>query len=152
MKKEKGITLTALVIYVLIFSIAITTLASLSKYIFNNLGNISSEQISSEEFNKFNTYFIGDVKQSKVATISEDENSNEVVIKLGSGAIYTYKKSEKAIYKNKEKIARNIVGFTAKAEVDETSKKNIIDVTIKTGNNEEKPIFSKTIKYVLRYW
>ena len=150
MKSEKGITLAALVIYVIIFSITIALLASLSNYVLGNLSNINSEQVSSEEFNKFNTYFVSDVKQSKMVNISEQ--SGNVVIKLESGSIYTYKKSEKAIYKNKEKIARNIVGFTAKSSVDTTYNKNVIEVAIKTGKNESKPGFEKTIKYVLKYW
>ena len=150
MKSEKGITLAALVIYVIIFSITIALLASLSNYVLGNLSNINSEQVSSEEFNKFNTYFVSDVKQSKMVNISEQ--SGNVVIKLESGSIYTYKKSEKAIYKNKEKIARNIVGFTAKSSVDTTYNKNVIEVAIKTGKNESKPVFEKTIKYVLKYW
>lgn len=152
MKNEKGITLAALVLYVIMFSITIALLASLSSYIFGNLDNISSEQISSEEFNKFNTYFVSDIKQSKMANISQNEESGDVTIKLESGSVYTYKKSEKAIYKNKEKIARNIVGFTAQSSVDTTYKKNVIDISVKTGKDENNPIFSKTIKYVLRYW
>ena len=150
MKNEKGITLAALVIYVIIFSITIALLASLSSYIFDNLGSISSEQISSEEFNKFNTYFVSDVKQSKNVNITTE--SGKVVIKLESGSVYTYNKSEKAIYKNKEKIARNIVSFTAEKKEDETYKKDVIEVNIKTGKDESKPVFEKTIKYVLKYW
>ncbi len=152
MKNEKGITLAALVMYVLLFSIAITTLATISNYIFNNLDNISSEQISSEEFNKFNTYFVSDVKKSKVATVDNKENSEDLTIKLDGGSTYTYKKSENAIYKDKEKIARNIVSFTANVGQDTTNSKNIIEVTIKTGKDEKKPNFEKTIKYVLKYW
>ena len=152
MKNEKGITLAALVMYVLLFSIAITTLATISNYIFNNLDNISSEQISSEEFNKFNTYFVSDVKKSTVATVENKQNSEDLTIKLDGGSVYTYKKSENAIYKDKEKIARNIVSFTAKVGQDTTYNKNTIEVTIKTGKNKEKPNFEKTIKYVLKYW
>ena len=152
MKNEKGITLVALVMYVILFSIAITILATISSYIFNNLDNISSEQISSEEFNKFNTYFVSDVKKSTVATVESEENSDDLTIKLDGGSTYTYKKSENAIYKDKEKIARNIVSFTAKAEKDDTYNKNTIEINIKTGKNEEKPNFEKTIKYVLKYW
>lgn len=150
MKNEKGITLAALVIYVIVFSITIALLASLSNYVYSNLGNISSEQISSEEFNKFNTYFVSDVKQSKSAEVSSE--NDEIIISLESGSEYTYNKKEKAIYKDKEKIARNIASFSAQASMDESSKKNIIEVTIKTGKDENNPIFNKTIKYVLKYW
>ena len=151
MKNEKGVTLAILIIYVMVFSITISLLASLSNFIYGNLDNVSSEQISSEEFNKFNTYFISDVKESKKAEVSQN-GANGVTIKLESGSVYTYVKEEKAIYKNKEKIARNIIDFTASTSTDTTSKKNIIDVSIKTGKDTNKPIFEKSIKYVLRYW
>ncbi len=149
MKDEKGITLAALVLYVMVFSITIALLASLSGYIFNNMDKISSEQISSEEFNKFNVHFVKDVKESKNAIANTDQSGN-VVIELDSGANYTYRKSEKSIYKNKEKIARNIVSFLASTKVE--NNKNIIEITVKTGKIENNPIFNKTIKYVLRYW
>lgn len=152
MKNEKGVTLAVLVIYVIVFSITITLLASLSNYIYGNLDNINSEQVSSEEFNKFNTYFLDDVKKSKTAEVKDGNESGDIVIKLESGSVYTYKKTEKAIYKNKEKVAINIVNFTAKNSTDSTSGKKIIDVTIKTGKDEKKPIFDKNIKYVLKYW
>ena len=150
MKNEKGITLAALVVYVIVFSITITLLASLSNYIYSNLDNVSSEQLSSEEFNKFNVYFVSDVKESKKAEITTKDD--ETIIKLESGSVYTYNKSQKAIYKNKEKIARNIVSFTASYVTEKESNKNTIEVTIKTGKDENNPNFSKTIKYVLRYW
>lgn len=155
MKNEKGITLTSLVIYVLIFSATIALLASLSNYIYGNLNKISSEELSSEEFNKFNTYFVEDVKSNSNATISGDTGTGDIIIKFSNNSIYTYKKSEKAIYKNKEKIARNIVDFTAalkSVSATGSKAKNTIEVKIKTGKDESKPVFEKTINYVCKYW
>ena len=152
MKNEKGVTLAALVIYVMIFSITIALLASLSSYIYGNLDKINSEQLSSEEFNKFNTYFVEDVKSNESAQVTESGN---ITIKFGSTSTYTYVKNENAIYKNKEKIARNIVGFTAKyvtVSGENSKTKNTIEVEIKTGKNAEKPVFQKNIKYVCKYW
>ena len=42
MKKEKGITLTALILYIVIFSFTITILASLSSYIYSNMNEINN--------------------------------------------------------------------------------------------------------------
>ena len=155
MKNEKGITLASLVIYVLIFSATIALLASLSNYIYGNLSKISSEEISSEEFNKFNTYFVEDVKSNSSASISNGTGTGDITIKFNDNSTYTYKKSEKAIYKNKEKIARNIAYFTASTEsISGTGSKakKTIKVNIKTGKDENKPVFEKTINYVCRYW
>lgn len=148
MKKEKGITLVALIMYIIMFSVTITLLAYLSSYIFDNLDNIDSNSISSEEFNKFNVNFVKDVKESKKANI--ETNNQDIVISFESGTNYTYKSLEKAIYKDKEKIAVNIVSFTAKQSVE--NNKNVIEVSVSTGKDVKNPNYSKTIKYVLRYW
>ena len=149
MKNEKGVTLAALVVYVIVFSVTITLLASLSRYIYGNLDNINSNAISSEEFNKFSIHFVKDVKQSKNVKIGNND-AGDLEITFESGNKYTYVLTENAIYKNKEKIARNIASFQATSNVE--NDKNIIEVSISTGNDESKPTFSKTIKYVLKYW
>ena len=149
MKNEKGITLAALVLYVIVFSATIALLASLSRYVYKNIDNINSEAISSEEFNKFNVHFVKDVKESKNAKVDSDSNGN-LIITLESGARYTYVTTEKSIYKDKEKIARNICNFTAISR--EENNKNIIEINISTGKDISNPSFNKTIKYVLRYW
>ncbi len=148
MKKEKGITLIALIMYIIIFSVTIGLLAYLSSYVYSNLDNIGSDSISSEEFNKFNVNFVKDVKESKKVKI--ENNADEVVISFESGTNYTYKALEKAIYKDKEKIAVNIVSFSAKSGNE--NNKDIIEVSIATGKDERYPNYSKTIKYVLKYW
>ncbi len=148
MKKEKGITLIALIMYIIMFSVTIALLAYLSSYIFGNLDNIDSNSISSEEFNKFNVNFVKDVKESRKVNI--ETKDEETVISFESGTNYTYKPSEKAIYKDKEKIAVNIVSFTAKQGIE--NNKTVIEVSIATGKDVDNPNYSKTIKYVLRYW
>ena len=148
MKKEKGITLIVLIMYIIIFSVVIGLLAYLSSYIYGNMNNIDSDSISSEEFNKFNVNFVKDVKESKKVNIQT--NDDEIIISFESGTNYTYKTLEKAIYKDKQKIAINIVSFTAKKAAE--NNKDIIEVSIATGKDAKKPNYSKTIKYVLKYW
>ena len=148
MKKEKGITLIALIIYIIMFSATIGLLASLSNYIFNNLSNINSNSTSSEEFNKFNVNFVKDVKESRNAVVKSE--ADQIIISFESGVQYTYVKGDKAIYKDKEKIASNIASFTASIQTE--NNKNIVAVSIKTGKDETNPNYSKDIKYVLKYW
>ncbi len=149
MKNERGITLTALIIYVITFSATLVLLASLSSYIYGNMNTINADKISSEEFNKFNVFFVKDVKESKKGVVNL-QSSGDIVITLENGNNYTYKNSEKAIYRNKEKIARNIITFNAESKTE--NNKSIIEITVSTGKNVENPTFSKTIKYVLKYW
>ena len=149
MKNERGITLTALIIYVITFSATLVLLASLSSYIYGNMNTINADKISSEEFNKFNVFFVKDVKESKKGVVNL-QTVGDIVITLENGNNYTYKNSEKAIYRNKEKIARNIITFNAESKTE--NNKSIIEITVSTGKNVENPTFSKTIKYVLKYW
>lgn len=152
MKSEKGITLTALIIYVLVFTATLGLLANLSNFVYSNLSKINTNSVSSEEFNKFNSYFVQDIKECKQGTATTIEQNGEktVEIVLSNGSKYTYKQSENAIYRGNVKIARTIAEF--EADNFEENGKKIIRIKISTGTNKEKPNFGKTIKYVLRYW
>ena len=106
MKSERGITLTILVIYIIIFSVVIGLLASLSSYIYGNIKYINDDSVDVSEFNKFNVYFIEDVKSNSQVQIDSQVNSegkNIVRIVFGDGDIYSFVKEEKSIYKNKQK-------------------------------------------------
>ena len=152
MKSEKGITLTALIIYVLVFTATLGLLANLSNFVYSNLSKINTNSVSSEEFNKFNPYSVQDIKESKQGTATTIEQNGEktVEIVLSNGSKYTYKQSENAIYRGNVKIARTIAEF--EADNFEENGKKIIRIKISTGTNKEEPNFGKTIKYVLRYW
>lgn len=150
MKKEKGITLVALAVYVLVFSITLLLLARLSQYIYSNLSEIGSEKLSSEEFNKFNVYFVKDLKESTDANIETDLSKN-VKIKLSNGSIYNYVSSDQAIYKDQVKIAKQILTFTAQ-KTNVTNTKKEISIKIATGKNLTNPDFEKNIDYILKYW
>ncbi len=149
MKNEKGITLTALIIYVLIFSATLALLASLTNYLYPRLGNIDSNSISPIEFNQFNYNFVSDIKQSTTAVVQNAENGNVKII-LSNGANYTYVKDEMSLYKNKNKISNKIVQFSG--ELENINGKNILKITIATGKDSNNITFGKTIKYVLKYW
>lgn len=146
MKNEKGITLFSLIIYVLLFSIILGCLVTLSSYIYGNLDKVNSESYSSEEFNKFNVNFIKDVKNNNDANVSSDSNNTLIVFQ--DGVNYNYISSEKAIYRNKVKIADKIIGFTAENKT--INNKSVIQISITTGKNERG--FAKTINYVYKYW
>ncbi len=148
MRSEKGITLTTLVIYIVVFSAVLALVGSLSSFVYGNLRNLNQDSISSEEFNKFNTYFVKDIKESKLATVQKLDSKVEIILENGSK--YTYVKSENAIYKEAVKVARNIIRFNAALK--EENNKNVIEIDIATGTNAKEPNFEKDIKYVLKYW
>ena len=151
MKKESGITLVALIVYLMIVSAILAALINLSSHVYKNIGKLGSENLSAEEFNKFNVNFVKSVKANKKATVTN--NNQNVTIVFDDGTTYNYINGENSIYKNKIKIAKNINYFTA--DVQNINNKNVIQVQIGTGkkdtavgNND----FGKTINYVLKYW
>lgn len=152
MKNEKGVTLIILVIYVILFSVVMGLLATLSNYIYNNLHYVNDSSVDVSEFNKFNMYFIEDVKSNKQVEISKttnEEGKKVLQIVFEDGDSYNYIEEEKSIYKNKQKIAKNIEKFTAQSLKIED--KTCISVNIKIGAKEETN-YSKDLNYVLKYW
>lgn len=154
MKSEKGITLTILVIYVIFFSIIIGLLAALSSYIYSNLQYVNDDSIDVSEFNKFNMYFIEDVKtntQAEIKQLMSDDGKNILQITFEDGDTYRYIKEEKTIYKNRQKIAKNIQDLDAMQIEDATNNKKYIEVNIKIGAKDETN-YEQEINYVLKYW
>ena len=152
MKREQGITLIILSIYVIIFSIIIALLANLSSYIYNNLEFISDKNLDISEFNKFNMYFIEDVKSNNQVLIENlvDNNNKEYIqIAFANGDIYTYTIGDDCIYKNKQKITSKVLDFNAQGF--KKDNKTYIEVTLKVGTEDEAN-YKKTINYVLKYW
>ena len=150
MKSERGITLTILVIYIIIFSVVIGLLASLSSYIYGNIKYINDDSVDVSEFNKFNVYFIEDVKSNSQVQIDSQVNSegkNIVRIVFGDGDIYSFVKEEKSIYKNKQKIAKNIQNFTAVRNQTSDKLKTYIEV----GANKLFSPFEKPQKIMAKY-
>lgn len=146
MKSEKGVTLTILIIYIIVFSIVIGMLASLSNYIYGNLGNVNDSSIKISEFGKFNTRFVEDVKTSIDAEVKTNTDGN-LQISFSNGNVYVY--SKKSIYRNKEKIAKDIDTFTATLQ--QGNGKKYINVNIKISSNDGKN-YTRQINYVLKYW
>ena len=69
MKSEKGITLTSLVIYIMVATIVIATMAIVSSFFFSNINLVRDQDKYAVEFNKFNMFFVNDVKNNKTAQV-----------------------------------------------------------------------------------
>lgn len=146
MKSQKGVTLIALVIYVIVLTIVVSILAMISSFFFSNVNFVKKQANYAPEFNKFNMFFIQDVKQNKNLTITGN------VVKFEDGTEYTFNLDQKAIYRNGKAIAKNVQAavFTTTTETIRNTTKNIINVNIAIGNAGA--LFTKNIDYVLKYW
>ncbi len=149
MKSENGITLTSLVIYVVVATIVIGTMAMVSSLFFSNINLIKDQDKYAPEFNKFNMFFIEDCKNNQTAEV--DEQNKKVTFE--DQTIYVYNSEEKAIYRNDKKIAEDVQSIeisTNKWNVENTTtSKQSITVKMTIGTDK---ILSQEIEYILRYW
>lgn len=145
MKAEKGITLISLVVYIVLATIVIGIMATVSSYFFSNMNLIKNQDQYALEFNKFNMFFINDIKSNKTATIEETK------IVFEDGTTYTYNQTEKTIYRNTTKIANEIqqIQFSKDTYQVNNTAKTLVNVHMSIGKNKN---FDKTIEYVLKYW
>lgn len=142
MKSQKGVTLISLVAYIVILGIVVSTMAIVSRFFFKNVDKINKTENYPLEFNKFNMFFVNDVKSNKKANVEDNR------ITFEDGTIYEYK--DNSIYRNGTLIASSIQysRFSlGEHKSTENTTKNIITVSM-TFSEE----FSQTIEYVLKYW
>lgn len=144
-KSDKGITLTALIIYIVVATIVITGMAMVSARFISNMSLIKNQSQYVVEFNKFNMFFIQDIKKNKTAEVTNTQ------INLEDGTIYRYNQTEKAIYRNDTKVAKDIqsVTFVGETYTVNDTVKNLIKVNISIGTKQP---YNKEIEYVLKYW
>lgn len=143
MKSEQGVTLTSLVIYIAVATVLISTMAVMSSHFFANIQLVKNQSDYVVEYNKFNMFFIQDVKANKAASIIG------TTIVFEDGTKYEYK--DESIYRNDKKIAKNIrtASFEPATYTVNNVTKNLIKVNLNIG--AEKKSYQKQIEYVLKY-
>lgn len=144
MKSEQGVTLTSIVIYIAVATVLISTMAVMSSHFFANIQLVKNQSDYVVEYNKFNMFFIQDVKANKAASIIG------TTIVFEDGTKYEYK--DESIYRNDKKIAKNIrtASFEPATYTVNNVTKNLIKVNLNIG--VEKKSYQKQIEYVLKYW
>jgi len=144
-KSQKGITLLSLIIYIVVILVVIGTLSVVSQNFYSSSSYITEMGKYVAEFDKFNMFFIEDVKNNEnIYSITE----NQIIFE--DGTIYTY--SEQSIYRNKIEICSNIYTcvFTQKEETDQNNfTKKIINVQLSIKGSK---MFESENDYVLKYW
>ncbi len=149
MKSEKGVTLMILVVYLVAITIIMSILAIVSDNFFANSKYITEQGKYISEFNKFNMYFIADVKNNQA---TQSVTDTEIVFE--DGTVYTYKPSpDNGIYRNKVKICSHVLlcQFIKTTSYDPTTllQKEVITVitTLQGSKN-----YTSATDYVLKYW
>lgn len=131
MKSENGITLASLVIYIVVILMVIVTLTTITSYFQKNVKDFNTKTTSDIEFDKFNLYFVEEVKKTGNKVIEPTlENSQATRIKFSLGNIYQFKNN--AIYLNSNvKIAENV--GECKFSWNTQNEKQVVTVYMKIG-------------------
>lgn len=146
-ESSKGVTLVALTIYILVFTLIIGVMTTISTFFFGNISQVVNTPKYVSEFNKFVMFFATDIKNYSEANVTE------TTIEFENGP--TYKFENNAIYRNNALIAKYIMNcsFTASEYNENTNNitKNIINVNMQIGKNEKNSV-TRNIDFTLKYW
>lgn len=147
MKSQKGITMASLGVYIVVSIIVVATLATIMANYKNSIKTMDNDAEYSSEYNKFNLYFLEEVKKpenssmERANSIETDYNS----IKFKTGNEFMYKIKEEILYLNKStgekiKLIKNVKKCTFEFnDIDhEANGKNVIRVNIQIGETTPK--------------
>jgi len=139
MKKEGGITLVSLTVYIIVMTIVIGVTAFISTYFYKNVATLSDKLNPLEEYTKFNNFFSNEVNHEGIQVLECKDN----YVIFDNGIQYMYIPENKAIYRNQVKICKEVtqVSFTHKIN----NAKEVVEVSITIGEEE-----AKTIQYTLK--
>jgi len=137
MKKDKGVTLVSLVVYIVVMSIVIAVMSAIISNFYKNTTTVQGGIEEIIKFNKFNTYFLKEVKFNDNSIDSISEN----YILFSSGNSFSI--SNNTIYYNNIQICEGIdsILFETIENDLELEKRTIIKVDLKIGS------FEKAINY-----
>ena len=138
MKDQKGITLTSLVIYVIVMLIVIGVMSVMINRFYNNIGQFEGNTDEIVAYNKFNTYFLKEIKKlgNKIDSITEN------YILFASGNSFSF--ADNSIYYNDMKICKNVQQMKIESKIKDNAEKiDVVTVSVEFLN------FKKSMSYKL---
>lgn len=144
-KDNKGITLSALVIYIIVFMIVISIMTTISTFFYSTITDIIDTPQYLSELNKFIMFFGIDIKNYNTAVVTDNQ------IQFEGGPIYKFENN--SIYRDDVLIAQKVLKctFTPKEYNVNNITKNLINVDIQIGKDNQDSMKRK-IDFTLKYW
>lgn len=110
MKNEKGITLIALIIYVILMTFVVAGVSTITASFYSNLNANETKAENAVQFAKFNMYFIKDIKSKNVRLVSC--SGNKLILSYtnseGRTDTITYSVQNNILYRDKIKICDKV--------------------------------------------
>lgn len=135
MNSQKGITLVSLSVYIIAMTIVVSVIAMISTYFYTNTYTLLDTINPLTEYTKFSSVFSNEVNHDNIKVLEWKDDS---YIVFDNYVQYTYVKENKAIYRNKVKICRNVENCTFEHKIQ--NGKDIISVNITMDKGQEKRI------------
>lgn len=135
MKKENGITMISLIIYVLLMIFVVAAISNITASFYKNVNDFDTESESAVAYSKFNMFFLNDIKKDNIRI--EDYKNDYIILTLSDEQIQ-YSIQNNCMYRNKVKICDNV--SNASITVSEGNK---ITINLKIGD------YQKTTTYVI---
>ena len=133
MKKNEGITLISLIVYIIVLLIAISIITMITTSMTQNLGEIERTSRSVSKINKFDMYFLSDIKNEGVSIY--DVNENHIILEDKNSNMIQYIYQNNVIYRIEGdsgpqiQICNNISNFTITRDEENT---DVINIMINT--------------------
>lgn len=111
MKKEKGVTLISIVIYVIMMTLIVAGVTAITTSFRSNVSEYDVNTKSAVAFTKFNMYLLKDIKAENVSLYG-DVGDNEFQLRYknkdGSYSYVKYSVQNNILYRDKVKICENV--------------------------------------------
>lgn len=136
MKNEKAITLVSLVIYILVMLLVIGIIGSVSAMFYNNTNNFDDETKYIIEYDKFNSYFVKEIKTANNSIDQISDDGTYIIFTTGNSFLF---KDNKIFYNDLE-ITKNVKNVNFKYYTDSNNKQDntIVRVTVNFENYTKK--------------
>jgi hypothetical protein len=140
MKQNSGVTLISLTIYIIAMLVVIGTVATLTKYFYNNLDTMTERTSASKQYAQLNAYLVTDINTKDIYMVDYSNEVNNNYFILSNGNQYTF--SNSGIYLNKVLICSNVSNVAENEPVfkyqnsnsNDNSNSNRLTVNLKIGN------------------
>lgn len=109
MRNEKGITLIALIIYIILMTFVVAGVTAITTSFYGNLNEMDKTSESAVAFSKFNMYFINDIKSENVKIANS--GTNYIELSFGNKPAVKYSVQNGTLYRDKIKICDKIKDF-----------------------------------------
>lgn len=150
MKNERGITLTALIIYVMGLVIVIGTLSMFLDYYYSNVKKTTYLNSSAEQYSKLTMYITEDINSKEIKNVVCN-SSNYLYFQLNNGEYHQYIYTNDCIYYIERDNSRNVkkqIQISKKVEkciFSYDKVKNSINVLVNINGTEYNNIYTEVI-------